>query len=133
MVDMKDSVDAIDGCIDNKGENKQTKRNNALETMVMALKEETMAKAKALNTRVEELEGELALCRAVMGNGVASASLNYEDVSKLKEFMGTSSTCDVDNFLWRMEKYFYAKGIMDDAVKVNTTSMFLTDIALLWW
>ncbi|MFQ6670794.1 hypothetical protein Gotur_035563 [Gossypium turneri] len=32
-----------------------------------------------------------------------------------------------------MENYFSAKGIVDDAVKVNTASMFLTDIALLWW
>ncbi|MFQ6652880.1 hypothetical protein Gotur_024549 [Gossypium turneri] len=32
-----------------------------------------------------------------------------------------------------MENYFCAKGIVDDAVKVNTASMFLTDIALLWW
>ncbi|MBA0697964.1 hypothetical protein Goari_021479 [Gossypium aridum] len=31
--------------------------------MVMALKEETMATTKALNTRIEELEGEVALCR----------------------------------------------------------------------
>ncbi|MBA0686570.1 hypothetical protein Goari_014168 [Gossypium aridum] len=32
-----------------------------------------------------------------------------------------------------MENYFRAKGIMDDAGKVNTASMFLIDIAVLWW
>ncbi|MBA0877144.1 hypothetical protein Goshw_028154 [Gossypium schwendimanii] len=32
-----------------------------------------------------------------------------------------------------MESYFRAKNIMDDAVKVNTISIFLTDIALLLW
>ncbi|MBA0852323.1 hypothetical protein Goshw_003946, partial [Gossypium schwendimanii] len=32
-----------------------------------------------------------------------------------------------------MENYFHAKGIVDDAVKVNTASIFLTDIVLLWW
>ncbi|MFQ6662211.1 hypothetical protein Gotur_030098 [Gossypium turneri] len=31
--------------------------------------------------------------------------------------MRTRSACDVDNFLWRMENYFHAKGIVDDAVK----------------
>ncbi|MBA0697840.1 hypothetical protein Goari_021364, partial [Gossypium aridum] len=41
--------------------------------------------------------------------------------------------CDVDNFLWRIENYFRAKGITDDAVKVNIASMFLTDITILWW
>ncbi|MBA0874073.1 hypothetical protein Goshw_011132 [Gossypium schwendimanii] len=32
-----------------------------------------------------------------------------------------------------MENYFRVKGIVDDTVKVNTVSMFLTDIVLLWW
>ncbi|MBA0871051.1 hypothetical protein Goshw_020653, partial [Gossypium schwendimanii] len=33
----------------------------------------------------------------------------------------------------QIENYFYAKGITDDAVKVNTPSMFLTNIEFLWW
>ncbi|MBA0646525.1 hypothetical protein Goklo_014483 [Gossypium klotzschianum] len=69
--------------------------------MIMALKEETMATTRALSTRIEEFEGELALCRAAVGNGVANAALSNEDVSKPKEFVGTMSACDVDNFLWR--------------------------------
>ncbi|KAG8483523.1 hypothetical protein CXB51_022393 [Gossypium anomalum] len=32
-----------------------------------------------------------------------------------------------------MENNFHAKGIVDDAVKIKTISMFLIDIALLWW
>ncbi|MFQ6640639.1 hypothetical protein Gotur_014957 [Gossypium turneri] len=92
-----------------------------------------MATTKALSARIEELEGELALCRATMGKIVSSAALSNKDVPKPKEFVGTRSACDVDNFLWRMESYFCAKGIVDDAVKVNTASMFLIDIALLWW
>ncbi|MFQ6640103.1 hypothetical protein Gotur_015263 [Gossypium turneri] len=112
---------------------KLTERNNALEAMMMALKEETMATTMALSTRIEELEGELALCQAAVGKRVANVALSNEDVPKPKEFAGTRSACDVDNLLWRMEHYFRAKGIMDDAVKVNTASMFLTDIVLLWW
>ncbi|MFQ6648198.1 hypothetical protein Gotur_021189 [Gossypium turneri] len=101
--------------------------------MMMALKEETMVMKMALSIRIEELEGELALCRIAMGKGVSSATLSNEDVLKPKEFVGTRSACNVDNFLWRMENYFRAKGITDDAVKVNIASMFLTDIAILWW
>ncbi|KAK5836430.1 hypothetical protein PVK06_012218 [Gossypium arboreum] len=112
---------------------KLSDRNDALEAMLMALKEETMATTLALSTRIEELEGELALCRAAVGEGVSSAALSSEYVPKLKEFVGTRSACDVDNFLWRMENYFRAKGIVDDAGKVQTASLFLTDIALLWW
>ena len=112
---------------------KLTERNNALEAMMMALKEETIATTRALSTRIEELEGELALCQAAVGKGVSSAALSSECVPEPKEFVGTRSACEVDNFLWRMEHYFRAKGIVDDAVKVNTASMFLTNIALLWW
>ncbi|KAH1129658.1 hypothetical protein J1N35_001036 [Gossypium stocksii] len=50
-----------------------------------------MATTKALSTRIEELEGELALYRVVMGNRVSSAVLNCENVSKFKEFAGTRS------------------------------------------
>ncbi|MFQ6666137.1 hypothetical protein Gotur_032611 [Gossypium turneri] len=89
-----------------------------------------MTTTRALSIRIEELEGGLALCRVAVGKGVSSAALSNEDVPKLKEFVGTRSACDVDNFLWRMEHYFRAKGIVDDADKVNTASMFLTDIVL---
>ncbi|KAH1031268.1 hypothetical protein J1N35_043442 [Gossypium stocksii] len=87
---------------------KLTKRNDALESMVKALKEETMATTMALSTRIEELEGELALYRTAVGKGASSAALSYENVSKSKEFVGTRFACNVDNFLWRMENYFRA-------------------------
>ncbi|MFQ6665857.1 hypothetical protein Gotur_032434 [Gossypium turneri] len=92
-----------------------------------------MATTRALSIRIEELEGELALYRAAAGKEVSSVALSNEDVPKPKEFVGTRSACDMDNFLWRMENYFRAKGIVNDAVKVNTASMFLTDIVVLWW
>ncbi|MFQ6626994.1 hypothetical protein Gotur_005528 [Gossypium turneri] len=75
---------------------KLRERNDAPEAMMMALKEETMATTRALSTRIEELERELALCRAAVGNGVANTALSNED---------------------RMEHYFRAKGIVDDADK----------------
>ncbi|MBA0716565.1 hypothetical protein Golax_015386 [Gossypium laxum] len=87
----------------------------------------------AVSTIIEELEGELALCRGTIGKRVSNAALSSEDVPKSKEFVGTMSACNVDNFLWRMENYFRAKGIMDGAIKVNIASMFLTGIAFLWW
>ncbi|MBA0637086.1 hypothetical protein Godav_024720 [Gossypium davidsonii] len=74
--------------------------------MVKALKEETMATTMTLSIIIEELEGKLALYRAALGKGVSSAALSNEDVPELKEFVGTRSVCDVDNFLWRMENYF---------------------------
>ncbi|MBA0700698.1 hypothetical protein Goari_020575 [Gossypium aridum] len=68
---------------------KLSKRNDALEAMVMALKEETMATTMALSTRIKELEVELALCQATVGERVSSAALTNKDVLKPKEFVGT--------------------------------------------
>ncbi|MBA0669964.1 hypothetical protein Goklo_024190 [Gossypium klotzschianum] len=65
-----------------------------------------MATTMALSTRIEELDVKLALCRAAVRERVSSAALSYEDVPKPKEFMGTKSTYDMDNFLWKMENYF---------------------------
>ncbi|KAK5802900.1 hypothetical protein PVK06_030529 [Gossypium arboreum] len=112
---------------------KLTEMNNALEAMVKALKEETMATTLTLSTRIEELERKLALCRVAVEEGVSSAALSSECVPEPKKFVGTRSAGDVDNFLWRMENYFRAKGIVDDADKVQTASLFLIDIAVLWW
>ncbi|MBA0727547.1 hypothetical protein Golax_000525 [Gossypium laxum] len=46
---------------------KLSEKNDALEAMMMALKEETMATTWALSTRIEELDRELALCQAAVG------------------------------------------------------------------
>ncbi|MBA0664092.1 hypothetical protein Goklo_004152 [Gossypium klotzschianum] len=106
MEDVKE--DSVQELLDSQRK-KLVEKNDALEAMVKALKEETMAPTMALSTRIEELEGELALCQAIVEKGVSSAALSYEDVSKLKEFVGTRPANDVDNFLWRMETIFVPK------------------------
>ncbi|MBA0817716.1 hypothetical protein Gohar_021506 [Gossypium harknessii] len=83
----------------NSHRDKLSERNDALKARMIALNEGTMATKMALSTRIEELKVDLALSRAVVGEGVSSAALSNEDVSKLKEFVRTRSVCDVDNFL----------------------------------
>ncbi|MFQ6624823.1 hypothetical protein Gotur_003680 [Gossypium turneri] len=96
-------------------------RNDALEAMVIALKEETITTMRALNTRIKELDGELVVCRAVVGKEVLGATLNHEIVvPKWEKFKGTMSTRKVNNFLWEMEQYFHAMGIKDDDVKARS-------------
>ncbi|KAK8264107.1 hypothetical protein V6Z12_D12G086400 [Gossypium hirsutum] len=99
-------------------------RYYAIEAMVMALKEE-----------IAELKGELTMYKAALGNeGLAAVAPKPNvDVPKPKEFKGTRFARDVDNFLWGIEQYFRAKGIMKDATKVPTAAMYLTNVALLWW
>ncbi|KAK8359086.1 hypothetical protein V6Z12_A04G071500 [Gossypium hirsutum] len=105
-------------------EEKLSGRNDAIEAMMAALKEE-----------IAELKGELTIYKAALGNGglAAVAPKPSVDVPKPKEFKGTRSTRDVDNFLWGVEQYFCAKGITDDATKVIIAAMYLTDVALLCW
>lgn len=94
-------------------------RDDALEAMLTSLV-----------ARMDRLEGEL---RALARGGVVAPSAPRQDVPKPKEFKGSRSAKDVDNFLWHMEQYFGAIGMVDDASKVSTASMYLADIALLWW
>lgn len=51
-------------------------RNDTLKTRVIALKEKIIDRMRALNTRIEKLEGELAVSRATVGKGVLDATLN---------------------------------------------------------
>ncbi|KAK8345043.1 hypothetical protein V6Z12_A07G121800 [Gossypium hirsutum] len=98
--------------------------DDALEAMVMALKEE-----------IAELKGGLTIYKVTLGSGMLALEPKQRnmDVSKPKEFKGTRSAKDVDNFLWRIEQYFRAIGIGDDATKVKNASIYFTDVAFLWW
>ncbi|MBA0734088.1 hypothetical protein Gogos_018037 [Gossypium gossypioides] len=87
MEDVKEALDGVEDLIDNWNEqssdyvnmsldstmdrinelfnshkDKLLGRNDVLEAMMMALKEETMATTRDLSTKIDELEVELALC-----------------------------------------------------------------------
>ncbi|KAK5843420.1 hypothetical protein PVK06_005877 [Gossypium arboreum] len=125
MEDVKKALD-VEGRIDNWKEQSRDYVKMSLNSTMDKVNELFDSHKDKLLDRNNALE-------AMVGEGVASAALSNEYVPELKEFVETKSACDMDNFLWRMENYFHAKGIMDDAAKVNTASLFLTDIVLLWW
>ncbi|OMO74467.1 reverse transcriptase [Corchorus capsularis] len=113
-----------------------SERDDALEAMIVALRQEVeeLPLIVALRKEVEELREELERCKTAVGRGVlASMPTTKVDVPKPKEFKGTRSAKEVDNFLWGMEQYLRASNITDEATKVSTASMYLVDIALLWW
>ena len=55
------------------------------------------------------------------------------EAPKPKEFRGERSAQDVENFLWQMDAYFEHVNIQSEAAKIRTTTMYLTDTAMLWW
>ncbi|MBA0648356.1 hypothetical protein Goklo_016099, partial [Gossypium klotzschianum] len=105
-------------------ENKLAEKDDALEAMVTALKEE-----------INELKGELKIFKAAIGNGMLASKSKPQamDVPKPKVFKGARSVSEVDNFLWAIEQYFCEINIEDDGTKVNTVTMYFIDISLLWW
>ncbi|KAJ8627131.1 hypothetical protein MRB53_020438 [Persea americana] len=92
--------------------------------------DDTNSRIEELASVGEELKGEM---QAIGGGVLTAAPTHRVDVPKPKEFKGTRSAKDIDNFLWGMEQYFRVMGIVEDATKVSTASMYLVDVALLWW
>ena len=55
------------------------------------------------------------------------------EVPKPHVFSGKRDAKDLDNFLWHMERYFEAIALTDEATKVHTVTLYLTNSATLWW
>ncbi|KAE8705397.1 cytochrome P450 78A7-like [Hibiscus syriacus] len=108
--DVQDSLNGLDV--------KTTDRGNSLEAM----------------REVELLKTELLVCKAAFGSGVATvAPKALGDIPKLEKFKGFRSAQDVENFLWGLDQYFAAMGITEDAKKVSIASVYLSEVALMWW
>ncbi|XP_039021247.1 uncharacterized protein LOC120153338 [Hibiscus syriacus] len=104
-------------------------RTRGLESMYLAMRAELMRE-------MNELKSELLVYKAAVLNGVtgeAQAPRPRIDVPKPKEFKGSRTAQDVENFIWGMEQFFRGMGIGDDATKVNVASNYLADAAMLWW
>ena len=53
------------------------------------------------------------------------------EVPKPQGFSGKRDAKELDNFLWHMERYFEAIALTDEAVKVRTATLYLTDTTTL--
>ena len=49
------------------------------------------------------------------------------EVPKPQGFSGKQNAKELDNFLWNMERYFEAIALTDEAAKVRTATLYLTD------
>ncbi|KAL4318521.1 hypothetical protein GQ457_18G008050 [Hibiscus cannabinus] len=55
------------------------------------------------------------------------------EVPRPRTFGGSRNAQEVDNFLYGLDQYLGAVGIVEDASKIQTASLYLTDTAMLWW
>ena len=55
------------------------------------------------------------------------------EVPKPQGFSGKQDAKELDNFLWHMERYFKAIALTNEAAKVRTATLYLTDTTTLWW
>ncbi|WKA11995.1 hypothetical protein VitviT2T_029436 [Vitis vinifera] len=64
---------------------------------------------------------------------MATQEASRVEVPKPHRFSGKRDAKELDNFLWHMERYFEAIALTDEATKVRTATLYLTDTATLWW
>ena len=64
---------------------------------------------------------------------MATQEASRVEVPKPHRFSGKRDAKELDNFSWHMERYFEAIALMDEAAKVRTVTLYLTDTTTLWW
>ena len=76
----------------------------------------------------------MAIYKVVVSARVmATQEASKVEVSKPEGFSGKRDAKELDNCLWHMERYFEAIALTDEATKVRTATLYLTDTTTLWW
>ena len=96
------------------------------------------AEVESYKAKIEALEAQLRVCMAVvanMSNGGSGQASTTPKGNALQSpiYNGARNARVIDNFLWELEAYFGAVGIMDESQKVSNASFSLKDIALVLW
>ncbi|WKA03519.1 hypothetical protein VitviT2T_021622 [Vitis vinifera] len=103
-------------------------------TMFASVESRMEALATRMETRDQEIRQELAIYKTTMSTQVmATHEAPRVEVPKPHTFSGKRDAKELDNFLWHMERYFKAIALTDEATKVRTATLYLTDNATLWW
>ena len=105
---------------------------------VMSMFASVESRVEALVARMEawnqEIQQEMAIYKTVVPAWVmATHEAPRVEVPKRHTFSGKKDAKELDNFLWHMEHYFEAIALTDEATKVRTMTLYLTDNATLWW
>ncbi|CAN1350435.1 hypothetical protein LINPERPRIM_LOCUS42162 [Linum perenne] len=101
-------------------------------TIAETVRETYQAELVGIKEELENLKGDMSLCKRAMANGDVIAASRV-DVPRPKSYGGSRNAKELENFLWGLEQYFEASGIRDELAKVRTASLYLVDVAMLWW
>ncbi|WKA00569.1 hypothetical protein VitviT2T_018910 [Vitis vinifera] len=103
-------------------------------SMLASMESRIEALATRMESRDQEVRQELAIYKAaVSARVIATQEASKVEVPKPHRFSGNQDAKELDNFLWHMERYFEAIALTDEAAKVRTATLYLTDTATLWW
>ena len=92
------------------------------------------SRVEVLTKHQEELRQEVAIYKTALSARVmATHEAPRVEVLKPHTFSGNRDAKELDNFSWHMERYFEAIALTDEATKVRTATLYLTDNATLWW
>ena len=92
------------------------------------------SRVEVLTKHEEELRQEVVIYKTTLSARVmATHEAPRVEVPKPHTFSGKRDAKDLDNFLWHMERYFEAIALTDEATKVRTATLYLTDNTTLWW
>ncbi|XP_039008817.1 uncharacterized protein LOC120136994 [Hibiscus syriacus] len=111
-----------------KGNAEET--NNEVEARFIQLED----MIQVVRESIEGMREDLTLCkRAAVSGGANHVSTPRVECPKPQGFNGARDAKEVENYLWRMEQYFEGIGLNDEAAKVKTAALYLSDTAMLWW
>ncbi|KAJ9678514.1 hypothetical protein PVL29_020638 [Vitis rotundifolia] len=103
-------------------------------SMFASVESRMEALAARMEARDQAIRQELAIYKAAVSAQVmATQGASRVEVPKPQGFSGKRDAKELDNFLWHMERYFEAIALIDEAAKVRTATLYLTDTATLWW
>ena len=92
------------------------------------------SRVEVLTKHEEELRQEVAIYKTTLSaRAMATHEAPRVEVPKSHTFSGKRDAKELDNFLWHMERYFKAIALTDEAAKVCSATLYLTNNATLWW
>ena len=92
------------------------------------------SRVEVLTKHEEKLRQYVAIYKiALSARVMATHEAPRVEVPKPHTFTGKRDAKELDNYLWHMERYFEAITLINEATKVRTATLYLTNNATLWW